>query len=648
MPLQSNDIATQMGDLIASNMGDTALTFRNNAPNDKTYVVTILGVGQEFTDDVAQAEQESIVKKYNIPAVSNDGTIYYTFKLEGIYYSVRQNGNFKLYEQTLLRVPNNNWDRMFLERLESGDTVAESNGTHIFTDIQEPPLPSAEGAAFSESNKLIQQGDTYVYWVVATDIGGYKELYIPVQGVDNLYYWEKVNMVCASEAPIINSKDVSDSGGKLYWIEVKDNKIKGIYKAKKDTSSETNIFKYKWDTENNWSYDSEFEDYSITREYALPTRYSGTIDGYQADMYNPCIYLSNSAPVQLGDIWYKINDFVSCELMQICEHKIGITGKQSWIVVCNIAGNGEGEYYYGHNIIVSDEEPVPISEKDIPDVYKHSRPDASEVEVGYTYVTCSLESDGNKTNITFVQAYRTIQSDAEHEWSNIDFYTFYLTKRMTNAELEKLLVPDEYDLSRWGKIAIVVPYDFDFFDPKGHSDICIYTYSKSDSQYGKQYIYIDHFYGRDLQPEDIEYVGDSSINEGDYWAKVNNMTDKKLMSFHECVGGKWQLLYTAYTPTIYALPTDPTTINDANNNPIYNVQVGDYWAKTDGDSSNNITEFYQRISTIDEQTQKPVESWEKMFNCNGSGGGQTVTINIENAIIVDKSNVLLEEDVPNG
>ena len=457
-----------------------------------------------------------------------------------------------------------------------------------------------------------------------------------------------MNVVCAAEAPVINSKDVSDNDGKFFWIETDDKKIKGIYRVKKDVSGETGVLKYRWDTEKYWSFDSEFEDYSITREYALPTRYSGIINGYGKDIYNPCVYLSNSAPVQIGDLWYKISGFTNCELMQICEHKIGITGKQSWQIVCNIAGDGEGEYYYGHNIIVSDVEPKPIPDVNIPDEYKHSRPDTGSN--GEIYTTCTLKTVGDKLTINFIQAYMYHDHPLTSggEWERKDFFVYYPDEYLNDEKREKLIIPDENDMSRVGKIAIIVAYDYDFFDP-GHRNIYVYEYVKRDNKWGKDMLGVSPSRGNPLTESDIEYIGSgTSISDGDYWAKVNNMSDKKLMSFHEYTGGQWQLLYTAYTPTIYAEPTDPVALENSNNESIYSVQVGDYWAKTDGDSSKNITEFYQRVSTIDEQTHESVESWEKMFNCSGGGGGETVYITIQNAIVVDKSDIIQREEMNSG
>ena len=84
------------------------------AQYDKSYKTTIVGCNRYFTDDVPEETQAELIKKYNIPEVSVSG-VYYTFRINGNWYVKSSNNDFKLYEEVVVRVPNGNWDNMFIE-----------------------------------------------------------------------------------------------------------------------------------------------------------------------------------------------------------------------------------------------------------------------------------------------------------------------------------------------------------------------------------------------------------------------------------------------------------------------------------------------------------------------------------------------------
>ena len=86
----------------------------SKAQYDKSYKTTIVGCNRYFTDDVPAETQAELIKKYNIPEVSISG-VYYTFRINGNWYVKSSNNDFKLYEEVVVRVPNGNWDNMFIE-----------------------------------------------------------------------------------------------------------------------------------------------------------------------------------------------------------------------------------------------------------------------------------------------------------------------------------------------------------------------------------------------------------------------------------------------------------------------------------------------------------------------------------------------------
>lgn len=95
----------------------------DKAQYDKSYNATILGINQDFTDDVTEEEQQALIKKYSIPEVP-DKDNYYTFKINGNYYVKSSNTDFKLYENVKIRIPNGSWDNMYIE--VQRDTINES------------------------------------------------------------------------------------------------------------------------------------------------------------------------------------------------------------------------------------------------------------------------------------------------------------------------------------------------------------------------------------------------------------------------------------------------------------------------------------------------------------------------------------------
>ena len=116
------------------------------AQYDKSYKTTIVGCNRYFTDDVPEETQTELIKKYNIPEVSVSG-VYYTFRINGNWYVKSSNNDFKLYEEVVVRVPNGNWDNMFIE--VQRDTVGEDGGTGVLSAVK------------IDGNKLFYNGEEY-------------------------------------------------------------------------------------------------------------------------------------------------------------------------------------------------------------------------------------------------------------------------------------------------------------------------------------------------------------------------------------------------------------------------------------------------------------------------------------------------------
>ena len=85
----------------------------DKAQYDKSYNAIILGVNQNFVDDIPNKDKSELISKHSIPKTADNGK-YYTFKINGVYYVKKSNTDFKLYEDVVIRVPNGNWNNMFI------------------------------------------------------------------------------------------------------------------------------------------------------------------------------------------------------------------------------------------------------------------------------------------------------------------------------------------------------------------------------------------------------------------------------------------------------------------------------------------------------------------------------------------------------
>ena len=123
----------QLGEELFNSSEEVSTKKINKADFDKSYKTTIVGCNRYFTDDVPAETQAELIKKYNIPEVSVSG-VYYTFRINGNWYVKSSNNDFKLYEEVVVRVPNGNWDNMFIE--VQRDTVGEGGGTGVLSAVK--------------------------------------------------------------------------------------------------------------------------------------------------------------------------------------------------------------------------------------------------------------------------------------------------------------------------------------------------------------------------------------------------------------------------------------------------------------------------------------------------------------------------------
>lgn len=143
----------------------------NRAQYDKSYNATILGINQDFTDDVTLSEQKELIDKHSIPEVP-DKDNYYTFKINGNYYVKSSNTSFNLYENVKIRIPNGNWDNMYIEVQKDTVSSGGSAKTNWFVNVSEP----------------IEHMSVGDYWIKINDVDHIEEIY--------QYYDNQWNFLC--------------------------------------------------------------------------------------------------------------------------------------------------------------------------------------------------------------------------------------------------------------------------------------------------------------------------------------------------------------------------------------------------------------------------------------------------------------------
>ena len=84
-----------------------------DAEYDKTFSCNILGINQVFSDEVKKSTQEYLIKAHNIPEIS-EGEEYYTVKIEGHFYCIKQASVYGMEQNVTVKVPNGDWNKMYI------------------------------------------------------------------------------------------------------------------------------------------------------------------------------------------------------------------------------------------------------------------------------------------------------------------------------------------------------------------------------------------------------------------------------------------------------------------------------------------------------------------------------------------------------
>ena len=311
MASKNTDIIEQLADTICGNLVATSTkNGKETAPNDKTYPSIIIGVNQKFTDDVSEPDATSLVQKFRIPEKVDDGdNSYYTFKIDGVYYCKRQSGNFKLYDDVMVYIPNGNWSKMYLDYNTNSKNRNDNNGYVNLPDII--IAPDAPGGDTVESDLWFVVNDDSATDFTDITSDSFTSMYSYAPNDDEILSWQNVKPVISKTAP---SGKVGD-----YWIKI-----------------------------NN---DDEFIRLSIcTESTSISTTWAEIYPNSETET-TPTILISLDKPMTDGDYWCDIDNENNKNLEAVYKYEINVDEQQyEWALKFNIkSGSGVGENVGKHN-----------------------------------------------------------------------------------------------------------------------------------------------------------------------------------------------------------------------------------------------------------------------------------------------------------
>lgn len=296
---------------------------KETAPNDKTFPAIILGTNQKFTDDVSEQDKTVIIEKFSIPEAVEEGEqTYYTFKINGAYYCKKQNGNFKLYDNIMVYIPNGDWSNMYFDYPDASSHGGGGGGSG-----EEHQLIVSVDAPGGAEPKL---GDMWLF-VRDEDRTVFEEL--TTADYVGMYTWqynEDTNLLSWQPAKCMITKHESlpptdGRKGDLWIRQIEDgNTFEKLYLCISGDGSGQSV----WDE-------------------VYPDDETG--EGYN-------LYISADKPLSEGDYWVQIDSKVTKNILSFSEYQFDEdNNKFLWKLLYN-AGAG------GNETFVSVDAPTPISD----------------------------------------------------------------------------------------------------------------------------------------------------------------------------------------------------------------------------------------------------------------------------------------------
>lgn len=153
---KDNECVDQIARNFVSNIIDgTESTVKKkleDAEYDKTFSCNILGINQVFSDEVKKSTQEYLIKAHNIPEIS-EGEEYYTVKIEGHFYCIKQVSVYGMEENVTVKVPNGDWNKMYIS------TAGKVKGLDISGTVLGQVKFTAGRAYYNGEEYVLQRGN---------------------------------------------------------------------------------------------------------------------------------------------------------------------------------------------------------------------------------------------------------------------------------------------------------------------------------------------------------------------------------------------------------------------------------------------------------------------------------------------------------
>lgn len=153
---KDNECVDQIARNFVSNIIDgTESTVKKkleDAEYDKTFSCNILGINQVFSDEVKKSTQEYLIKAHNIPEIS-EGEEYYTVKIEGHFYCIKQASVYGMEQNVTVKVPNGDWNKMYIS------TAGKVKGLDISGTVLGQVKFTAGRAYYNGEEYVLQRGN---------------------------------------------------------------------------------------------------------------------------------------------------------------------------------------------------------------------------------------------------------------------------------------------------------------------------------------------------------------------------------------------------------------------------------------------------------------------------------------------------------
>lgn len=172
-----NQVINKLAESICSGINSNVKSTVGTVKCDKSYRCSILGINKYFADSVDENTVKNIISTYNIPDYLDVN--YYTVNINGKYYCIKSNGNFNLYEVVGVRIPNGDWDRVFIEESSGYNSIINAYELKDISPVYKRKLQHSYS-----TSEYISDINNYTY-----NVGGIED-FPKILTIDNAIMYE--------------------------------------------------------------------------------------------------------------------------------------------------------------------------------------------------------------------------------------------------------------------------------------------------------------------------------------------------------------------------------------------------------------------------------------------------------------------------